>query len=330
MSDWQWAMWMAIGLAALAGSALFSGLETGIYSINRVRLHVLAHGSGSGAATLERLITRPNRLLGTLLVGNNVANYAASLAIAVMLNAAGYDGWTQVAFNAALLTPLLLIFGEVLPKDFFRSHSDSALPFARPLLWTQRALVATGILPLIDLLSGAIRRAAGGRADGQPISHPRRIVTQLMREGVGHGVLSADQSEMIDRVLEMKRVTVGGVMVEWSAVTAARVGQPPEAIWSVADRVPYSRLPLLNQAGEPVGFIDVHVVLRQDPSRCPPLSDLAHPMIDLDASMTCREALLRMQREHAPMGLVRVQGRVAGIVTPKDLIEPIVGTLESW
>ena len=331
MSATELTLWYAAALLGMAGSAVFSGLETGVYTLNRVRLHVLAHTPRSNAAVLERLIDRPNRLLGTLLVGNNIANYAASLAVAALLEYAGRRGWSQVLINAAILTPVLFVFGEVLPKDFFRSHTNRlTYYFARPLRWLQRLLTWTGPLPLIDAVGWLLARLLGVRGRGADMLHPRRVMTQLMKESVGHGLITPYQSDMIDRVLQMGRLRVRDVMTDWQQATAARETQPPEAVWALADRVPYTRLPLLDRAGEPIGLLDVADVLMHEPEQCPPLPSLARPLARLQPDVSCRAALLTLQQHRASMALVVENNRPVGLVTTKNLVEPIVGELDVW
>jgi len=331
MTTGEIAMWYALAAVGLMGSAMFSGLETGIYTINRVRLHVRAHVPRSSAAVLEGMIQRPTRLLGTLLVGNNVVNYLATLSIGALLTGAGYTGWAQVAISAVILTPMLLIFGEVLPKDFFRSHADTIVtPFARPLLLLQYLLIVIGVLPLIDLFAGGMKRALRRTADGTELLHPRRVVTRLVREGVGHGVISVYQSAMVDRVLEFERLKVRDVMVPWARVKSVRAGQPVEAIWALADREPHARLPLLDERGQPVGVIETFDVLRHDPAACPPLRQLAGPIVAIDAAAPLHDALRLLQRERVALAIVLDAGKPVGLVTAKDLVEPIVGELDVW
>ncbi len=331
MSAWTTLGWYAMGLAGIAGSALFSGLETGIYTLNRVRLHVLAHHHRGSAEVLQNLTRRPNRLLGTLLFTNNVVNYMASYAIAALFAEAGYTDWQVVGFNAALLTPLLFVFGEVVPKDLFRVYSDRLVyPFAYPLLWIQRGLMVTGMLPLVDAVSKALATALQNPEEGVHARHPRRVVTQLMKEGVGHGVLSAYQSNMIERVVHFHDTQVERVMVPWADVWKLRERQPPESVWMLAAREPYSRLPLVNDQDKPVGVVHVFDVLSRRPETCPPLTELAQPLPQVPPDMKVRDALLHLRQHRSSIGAVMADGRPIGIVTLKDLVEPTIGEVNVW
>jgi putative hemolysin len=321
-------VWYTVALIGMFGSALFSGLETGIYTLNRVRLHVRAASARSNAAILHTMTTDPNRLLGTLLIGNNVANYMASFAVAALLTSAGYVGWPQVGINALILTPLLFIFGEVLPKDLFRRYADGLVyPMARPLSWMQWALYP--FLLLIDGISTGLRRLMGQEAINMA-AHPRRVVTELLKEGVGHGLISAYQSDMIDRVLQAGRLTVRHVMVPWNKVTTAQTTQPPEAIWSMADRIPYARWPLVDEQGFCVGHLNILELLLHDAADCPPLLEMTKPIIRIDENTSLHDAMVHLQLQRAPIALVVAQDEPIGLVTIKDLVEPIVGELEAW
>lgn len=330
MTTLQMIGWYAAAMAGVLGSALVSGVETGIYTINRVRLHVLAHIAGSNAAVLERLLRRQSQVIVTLLVGNNLFDYLSSLAIGSLLHNAGYREWSQVGINAAILTPVTLVFGQIVPKDLFRSHSDLTYHFARPMWWLQKLLTITGIVPLVQGLTILLRKATGSKEDPEAIAHPRRVVSQLMRESMGHGVISPYQSNMIDRALEFGDLTVADVMQPWKSATTVRTTQDAEAVWSLADRIPYSRVPLLDPTGAPVGLIEVAQVLAHDPATCPPLETLARPIARLLQRMKLPDALDKLQRKGCAMGVVMEGHRPIGLVTVKDLVEPIVGELEVW
>jgi CBS domain containing-hemolysin-like protein len=327
----EMSLWWSLALLGALGSGLFAGLETAIYTINRVRLHVRAHHRLSGAAVLEGLIASPNALIATLLVGVNISNYIMTLGISAIMSHAGLHGWREVVAEIAVVTPILLIFGEVLPKDVFRSHSDVlAYPFAR-LLWLMRGtLHYLGLIPLIDAVNWLIRRRLHGSEQPAEISHPRRFVTELMKEGVGHGVITPYQSDMIDRVLRINKMRLDDVMMPWTEVTTVRTNQTCEAIWQLADRSPFARVPLVDVVGRPIGMIEVNTVLRYDPAGCPPLESLAQPLPSFTPDMSLHQALIELQRTKAAMALVKEKGKPLGIVTAKDLVEPIVGELGAW
>ena len=323
--------WYVMAAIGLIGSAMFSGQETGIYRLNRVRLHIRAHRPHSSAAILDHMVRNPNRVLGTLLIGNNLANYMATYAIAVLLAGAAFKEWQQVVINAAILTPLLFVVGEVLPKDMFTNYADRlSYLLARPLYVVQVACMWSGLLPLIVGISNLLGWLLRTPRLGGIALHPRRAVTQLMKEGLGQGLISPYQSEMIDRVLESGGLTVRSEMVPWPKVTAARTSQPPEAIWALADRVPFARLPLMDVEGRCVGVIAVDEVLRVDPDDCPPLESFAKPAPQLAPDLSVRAALIELRRRRASLALVVENDKPIGLLTVKDLVEPIIGELEVW
>lgn len=319
---------LAVGVAA---SSSFSGVETGIYTLNRVRLHVLAHQGNRRAVILQELLHRPNRLLGTLLIGNNMANYLTTYSLAVPLESMHLHHAQLIILESLLITPLLFIFGEVLPKDLFRGYTDRlTYPFASPLQWFQRLLWWTGLLPLIDGISSLMARWFHSSELTGLTLHPRRVMTYLIKEGVGHGVISPYQSNMVERVLQFGEQTVQSVMVEWPDVAAVSVGDEPAVLWRLADRSSHSRFPLLDASGRPVGAIDIYDVLMHDPPTCPPLATLARDLPRVAPDTPLRQALALCQKHQVTMALVARGQQPLGIVTLKDLVEPIIGDVEVW
>ena len=325
-------VWWLMAFAGLCGSALYSGMETGVYQLNRVRLHLLVDAGDRRATLLERMVAYPNRVLGTLLIGNNVVNYLASMGISGLLAAMAYSDWQIVGITALILTPTLFVFGEVLPKDLFRTYTDRlTYLFARSLWVTQTVVRYTGLGPLVDGVSWLLSKALGAPQLGSAALHPRRVVTQLMKEGIDRGLISPYQSEVIDRVLHPTERHVCDAMVPWDATQKVQADKPPEAVWAIADRTTFSRLPLVDPSGRVAGLLSVLDVLRLDVEQCPPLAELARPITHLQPDQPIREALRRLRAEQSAMGLVIDEaGRPLGIVTVKDLVEPITGDLTMW
>lgn len=330
MSSMEWALWISVGLIGLAGSSLFSGLETGLYTINRIRLHIIAAQSLNGRI-IERLILRPNRMLGTLLIGNNIANYMASYAITKILTTGGLTEWQQIGVSALILTPMLFVFGEVVPKDLFANFTDRiSYLFAKPLWVVQTILLYTGLLPLVDLYSTAIARLLKSPELSLGMIHPRRAVTALMKEGLGQGLLSPYQSDIIERVIHPEEPTVADAMVDWDDVVHLPEDATTDDLVKIADRTPHARFPLVNREGGPTSVVSLYDVLTALDHQ-QPLTVHARPILSFPPNHSRRQALVRMQREHVLMALVADErGRPLGIISIKDLVEPILGELDIW
>ena len=322
--------WAGVMLCGFAGSALFSGMETGAYTINRVRLQVLADRGAHNALTLRRLLERPDTLLATLLIGNNVANYLGTAGLAVLLEAMDLSDLQTIVLNTLIVTPLLFVFGETLPKDTMAAHADRLMPPLTPVLSVARRLFTwTGVVPLVRAFSTGVLRLMGQPA-GETAFPPRRRVEMLVREGVGLGLLSDEQSAIADRVLRLGSRTVRQEMVPWSDVLRVRRDDPPAVLWDLADRSSRSRFPVLDPRGQVCGVVDVFEVLLHPRDACPPIAQLMRPAETVRPDLPLRRALQQFQRHAAGLAVVEEHGRPVGLITTKDLVETITGELTSW
>lgn len=155
-------------LVALFGcilfSAFFSGVEIAFFSISEVKLRALAQAEHGNAKMAHYLRSNPQRLLSTILIGNNLANItAASLATLIALRLFGYEA---VAVATGLLTLVLLIFGEIVPKTLAARHALSvSLWVAYPIYWLEKLLT-----PILLILEPLIVKLTGGRGLSVPFA----------------------------------------------------------------------------------------------------------------------------------------------------------------
>lgn len=322
--------WTLLMLVGFAGSALYSGLETGAYRLNRVRLEIYHHQQHRTAHTLHWLINHPTELLTTLLIGNNLTNYLGTAALAVILESRQYSDWQVVVLNTAIVTPVLFVFGETLPKDLFAAFADRLMYRLTPVLeWSRRAFKWTGLVPVIALVTRGVMALIGARGD-VGVFHPRRQVEVLVKEGVGYGLLSDDQSAMVARVLGLASRRVRDEMTPWAQVLTVDIDASAETLWERADRTSRSRFPVLEQ-GRVAGVVHVLDALRHGRERCPSIRELMQPPVTLAANLPLRRALAELQRRKSALAIVTDDaGEPLGIVTVKDLVEPITGELASW
>ena len=135
-----------IAFVGVVLSAVCSGIETGLYVINRVRLAVRAGRGDAAAVRMENEIERPERLLSTLLILNNAANYAGNLGVALFLSVWSLSTGSVIVLNTLLVVPLLFVFAETVPKDLFRIHADRWLPrFSGVMSISRMVLTCVGV-----------------------------------------------------------------------------------------------------------------------------------------------------------------------------------------
>ncbi|MFW5681626.1 MAG: CNNM domain-containing protein [Phycisphaeraceae bacterium] len=325
-----WVMWILLMLLGFAGSAMYSGIETGAYSLNRVRLHLLAQQDNPPARTLERLLHKPTTLLGTLLIGNNVSNYLGTFSLSILLGAMGYGELAVIVLNTVLITPILFVFGETLPKDLFAAHADRLMYHLTPVLtWTRAVSVATGLLPAIGLFTEVVMRTLGQGGRVNPF-HPRRQVEVLVKEGVGYGLLSEEQSAIVQRVLALTDTRVQDEMIPWQRVVSVKQSDDAEMLWQLADRSAHRRFPVLDEAGRVVGVVSCIEAMLHTRGEAPPIEELMREPLWVSPDTPLRDALTRLQQSRAALAIVGDGETPRGVVTIKDLIEPITGELVRW
>ncbi len=331
MSDAMLIFWVVLALLGFAGSALYSGLETGAYSLNRIRLQVMMHRGNRSAVTLHHLVTHPTELLTTLLIGNNITNYLGTAAMGVILASRGLGDWEAITLNALIVTPILFVVGETLPKDLFAAYSDRLMyRLTGVLVFSRRLFMYTGLTPLIGLFSGILMKTIG-QDPRVGAFHPRRQVGLLVREGVGYGLLSQEQSAIVDRVLDLAGRTAQEEMTVWQGVENIRLNDNPLMVRRLAQRTTHAHVPVLDRNGGVAGILRLNDALTYESGQCPPIGELMKPVLTVAHSLGVRDALSILQRHTTGMGVVTgSQGEPVGIVTVKDLIEPITGDLARW
>jgi len=317
-------IWWVLGFAGLAGSAICSGLEVGLYSVNRVRLQVRARlsESASGIAILRHELEHPARVLTALLISNNAFNYLGTLAITALLSTQGFSDTMMILLQAVILTPIILIFGEAIPKELFRGHADSLMPrFTRVLLVGRLILTGLLLLPAILWIARVIARMVG--VDPQSaVGSGRERMADLLKYGSAH--LSNEQVSLIDRALEFENTAVRDQMVAITPAETVQLGWSRErAARSVAGRG-LRWVPVVGEDHRIVGLISVLDLHRAGPQT---IAELMQEPVRLSGKRAVRRGLEELARAGKPVGLVEIRGRDVGLVTIRDLVEPLMGSI---
>lgn len=335
---WAVALYISLTIVGLFASMAFSGLETATYAMSRLRLLVRMSRGEAIALRLQHEISNRRRLLSTLLIGNNMANFLMSFGVtAILTRVIGLGNWSSIIIQAVVLTPLLFVFGETLPKEYGRSHANHLVYRAAGLLRIFR-LICTGIglLPLVYWLGEASLALMVSRQGRQGASARARIVS-LFEEGVGSGLLTEQQSSLIERALAMRQMTVMDELIPWAMVVTVQQSATPLQLRRTASRYNYTRYPVLDDSGQVVGVTTLLQMLTADPGRTPAQADGAGPRrleyapaVFVDVKLPIQQALAVMRQAGVTLAIVTgsaSSGKPLGIVTTKDLVEPLIGDI---
>lgn len=332
--------YLALVLIGVVGSAVFSGSETAMYALSRVRLLLRQNEGHASAIMLRHELDQPERLLTTLLLGNNAVNFLTSFGItAILTQILRLGDWQSIVFQALALTPLLFVFGETIPKEFCRSHADGIAYVAAPVVRVTRILLT--VVLLLPISMGLARILSFVMTWRQPGTKPltaRRRMAALLHEGVGHGVLSPHQTDLADRALEMSDLHVRDCMVPWQRVvrfdatltrdqfTRDELIHP--GLPSTRAGLTHTRYPVIDTAsGKPTGVVNILDFLTAPELDCT-VASVSSEVVTVTPDQRAAAALDLMRRRGADLVVVVQQGRPVGVITMIDLVEPITGALQ--
>jgi len=316
-------------LVLLLCSALLSGSETALTTSSRPRMHQLERRGNRRAAHVNWLQGRQGRLLGAILIGNNLVNIlASSLATGTLIALFGDAG---VVYAAALMTVLIVLFGEILPKTYALHHADrAALLVAPPIRLLVRLLT-----PLLFLVHGAVQGAlrlfgAGERAPEQSSEDELRSVLELHS---AEGRIEKSARDMLHGLLDLSEVEVSEVMVHRRNMLALDADLPPVDLLAATLGSRFSRLPLFRDNPDNiVGVLRIRDLLRVAAERAGKLEGLdlltlARPAWFVPETTTLREQLHAFRQRDEELALVVDEyGAIQGLITPEDILEEIVGS----
>lgn len=308
-------------------SAFFSGSETGMMALNRYRLRHLARDGQRSAAMVEKMLKRPDRLLGLILFGNTLVNaLAASIATLIGLRLIGELGLAVAPF---VLTLVILIFGEVAPKTLAAIHPEriafSAVYLLRPL-----SRILNPFVWVINHASNGLLALLGVRfdtRDNEPITR-EELRTIVIESG---GMIPLRHQRMLLSILDLESMTVDDIMVPRNEIVGIDLDDPPKEIIEMLGHGQHTRLPVYRGNIENiVGMLHVRAVPRifadKDQFETAELEKVVHDPYFIPLGTPLHQQLLNFQRRKRRMGLVVDEyGVIQGLVTLEDILEEIVG-----
>ena len=318
-------------LCLLGMSAFFSGSETALTAASRTRMHQLERDGDKRAAKVTTLISDREKLIGAILLGNNLVNILAS-ALATTLFASLLPGAAGVAVATAVMTILVLIFAEVLPKTYAIARADRmAMSVAKPISW----LVA-GAAWIVTVIQGIVNftlRMIGASAPDADFTAEEEIRGAIDYHHFEGGVDEADRHRLVG-ALDLKDMTVEEVMIHRKNITMLDATLPSGEIIRQALKSPHTRIPLYQaDDDEIIGILHVKDLLRavvQHKGNIDglDLTELLREPWFVPETTPLQDQLDLFLKERNHFALVIDEyGELQGLLTLEDILEEIVGDI---
>ncbi len=306
-------------------SALFSGIETALMSINNIKVKSLLKQEKKGSKALYRIKQNPHRLIITILIGNNLVNIgAASFATVFFTNLFGSSG---IGIATGVMTFLILVFGEITPKTFATQNAERvSLIVARPV--ELLSMILSPIVKVFEVISKFMSKLLGSKKESELSEEELKTIVTM---GAEEGILNKEAAEMMHNVLEFKGTRVVEVMTPDVDVKMVDGKKQLKDVVDFVVKTPYSRYPVyLESKDKIIGILDVDDVLKymKNKKLNVKVKNIVREVFFVPQSKEVDDLLSEFESKKIPMAIVVDEyGDVSGLVTIEDVLEEIVGDI---
>lgn len=326
MGPYTWQIIVLIVLVVLSG--IFSMSETSLMSLNKIKLRHMVDEGVPGAELVEKLTDDPNKLLGAILIGNNIVNIgASSLATILATNLFGSSG---VGIATGVMTILILIFGEITPKSIAKQKSEAvSLKVSKFIKLV--VMIFKPFVYILTAISSFFIRVLGGNPDADEAFITEEELKTMVDVSEEEGVLENVEKEMIFNVFDFADLQVKDAMVQRVDVVSVSEEATYDEVMDIIKSEQFSRIPVYDQTIDNIiGILNVKDLVM-----------IENPREDFNVTKYIREPFytfefkkvvelfkeMKKTRNHIAVVLDEYGGTV-GLITIEDLLEEIVGEIE--
>lgn len=302
-------------------SALFSSTETAYSSLNKLRLKNYEAQGNKKAGIALRLANKFDEVLTAVLIGNNIVNIAMSSLSTLLFVSIFGDGGAGI--STVIITVLVLIFGEVLPKSYAKRNAEKlALLFAKPL-----SFLVVVLKPFVLILNKMSSMMSSGSEEAPSVTEDE--LKYMIDEIEEQGVIEEQESELVKSALEFDEISVDEILIPRVKVVGVEIGSDIDEIKNIFNTEMYSRLPVYEKSlDDIVGIITNKAFFKMLTEGKRDITSIIQEVPHIADVKLISEAMRDMQRSKVHLAVVVDQyGGTKGIVTLEDIIEELVGEI---
>ena len=306
-------------------SAFFSGIEIAFFSLSKARVHTMVRRKVNGAELVQKLKSNSQRLLVTILIGNNLVNiFAASVATQVALDVFGSAG---IGIATGIVTLLVLVFGEIFPKAIARVHAPKITTMTAPLVYSLQLLLFPLVIIFEKLSVVAVKIV--------PKTHEHigleEDVHSMMHMGVQEGEVERHEKEFVERLFKFNDIPIASVITKLEDMVMIEDDAVIDQIAHFVANSGYSRFPV-HEGGKQnvIGYVHIKDLFRavKSDNRDMTVRSIMQPVQSITDDEIIDDVFRTMVRQRVHYMLVRSSnGVIIGSVTIEDILEELLGEM---
>ena len=325
MNTAQWMQLLLIFILLLL-SAFFSSAETAFTTVNKIRLQNLADNGNKRAKTVLKVLSNYSKMLSTILIGNNIVNISTS-ALATVFATVVFGSWA-IGLATGVLTILVLLFGEIIPKTLAMINNEKiALVYAPVIRFL--CLILTPLVFLVDLLSNLVLRILKISPDQKVIGITESELLSYVDVSHEEGVIESEEKEMIYNLFDFSDALAKDVMIPRISIVEADIESNYEEVKTLFHQNMYTRIPVSeNSPDNIVGILNVKdLIFLKEPSSFNVRQFLREVYYTYEYKKV-PDLLNEMREKNVSLSIVLNEyGAAEGMITLEDLVEEIFGEI---
>ncbi len=308
-------------------SAFFSSAETALTTMNKLRLRMLVENGNNKAKTLEKVLSKPRKMLSTILIGNNIVNIAASSITTIFVQRI-FANWI-VSIGVGILTILIIIFGEIIPKTVATMHSEKlALFYAKPIC--SLMFILTPVIFILNLFSSLILKIFRVRVNLNSSTITEDELRTIIDVSQEEGIIEEEEFDMINNVFDFGDTCAKDIMIPKVEITMLPLDVTYKELIEAVQEDKFTRMPIYKDTTDNIiGIINIKdLVINQIHATNFDIRKLMREPYYTIGTKVLNDLLFEMRGNDTGICIVLDEyGQCEGLITLEDIIEEIIGEI---